>query len=343
MRLRPGALLVRLGLGLALVGCTAGPPAPPDGPTPDPPAVSAASTPPSSPAPRTPPAARPTADATPWAGQSPPTPPARFDAGRAFGDVERLAEDIGPREATSRGFARAADLVADRFTDLGYQVRRTSVRVPAGSSWGVPVRRGTSQNVIAEPPGFDVDEKHVVIGAHLDTVAVAPGAEDNASGVAVLLELARLLRRETPDLPVQLVAFGAEEPRGPGDALHHFGSQQLVADLSRAERRSIVAMVSLDRVGVRAAHVPVCRAGANGTGLRADLRRAGRRAEVPTRPCSNTSSDHWSYEKAGIPAVRIGSVPYAGYHSRGDVVAVIDRRQLDRVGRLMWSWLRSLE
>ena len=343
MRLRPGAtLLVRVGLGLALVGCTAGPPAPPVSPTSPPPTVSPAPSPPSSSAPPTP-TARPTPEATASAGRSPSAPPVRFDAGRAFRDIERLAEDIGPREATSRGFARAADLVADRFGDLGYQVRRTSVRVPAGSSWGVPVRRGTSQNVIAEPPGFDADKEHLVIGAHLDTVAVAPGAEDNASGVAVLLELARLLRRETPDLPVQLVAFGAEEPRGPGDALHHFGSQQLVADLSRAERRSIVAMVSLDRVGVRAAYVPVCRAGANGTGLRADLRRAGRRADIPTRACSNTASDHWSYEKVGIPAVRIGSVPYAGYHSRGDVVAVIDRRQLDRVGRLMWSWLRSLE
>ena len=43
-----------------------------------------------------------------------------------------------------------------------------------------------------------------------------------------------------------------------------------------------------------------------------------------------------------MPAVRLGSVPYAGYHSRGDVPSVVSRRQLDRVGRLMWAWLGSL-
>ena len=346
MRLRRGATLL-VSAGLVLAGCTTGPVAPPDNPSSAvPPTVRTAPSSNASPASSAPPASPSssrTPDPTPSARRTPSAEPARFDARRAVRDIERVAEGIGPREATSRDFARAADLVAERFDDLGYQVRRTSVRVPAGSSWGVPVRRGTSQNILAEPPDFDAAEDHVVIGAHLDTVAVSPGAEDNASGVAVLLELARLLRRTAPELPVQLIAFGAEEPRGRGDAWHHFGSQQLVADLSRAERRGIVAMVSLDRVGVRAGYVPVCRAGAEGMGLRADLRRAGRRAGVPTRPCQNTSSDHWSYQKAGIPAVRIGSVPYPGYHSPGDVVAGIDRRQVDRVGRLMWSWLSDLD
>jgi len=178
-----------------------------------------------------------------------------------------------------------------------------------------------------------------VIGAHLDTIPVAPGAEDNASGVSVMLELARLAAAEPPDRPVQFIAFGAEEPRGTGDALHHFGSQQLVADLSRAERRAVSAMVALDRVGVRAGYVPVCRGGPDGTELRAALRRVGRREDITTRACDNQTSDHWSYEKAGMPAARIGSVPYAGYHSRGDVPSVVSRGQLDRVGRLLWAWL----
>jgi Zn-dependent M28 family amino/carboxypeptidase len=338
--MRPGrgaALLVCTSLGLTLGGCTRelvdrpSTPAAAEG--------SATSAGPSSvsatPVPTPPSRPR----STPQPNASASARRAGFDAGRAYGDIRRLAGDIGPREAASRSFAEAADLVAERFTDLGYDVRRTQVRVPAGSSWGTPVRRGRSQNVIAEPPGFDPTEEHVVVGAHLDTVPVAPGAEDNASGVAVLLELARLASLQPPQVPVQLIAFGAEEPRGPGDANHHFGSQQLVGRLSPAERRSIVGMVALDRVGVRAGYVPVCRGGADGTSLRTALREAGRRAEVTTRPCQNTTSDHWSYEKAGVPAARIGSVPYAGYHSRRDVVSVIDRRQLDRVGRLMWTWL----
>ena len=317
---------------LLLGGCSTGPPSPSNPPT-----ATAAPT-PTAPAPRSP---------TPSATASPsPTPtrtatprPARVDANRVLRDIETLAIDIGPREATSRRYARAADWVERRLTSLGYRVRRETVRVPAGNSWGVPVRAGTSANLIAERPGLGRSTKHVVVGAHLDTVPQAPGAEDNASGVAVLLELARLAAVAPPEVPVRFIAFGAEEPRGSGDALHHFGSQQHVDKLSRAERDAIAGMMSLDRVGVRADFVPVCQGGPDGTRLRTAVRRAGNRAGIPTQACENRTSDHWSYEKVGVPAVRLGSIPYAGYHSRRDLPDVVSRNQLDRVGRLAWSWL----
>ena len=258
-------------------------------------------------------------------------------------DIETLAGEIGPREATSKSFDKAADLVERRFEKLGYEVSTEKVSVPAGNSWGTPVRKGTSRNVIADPPGFDDRKPHVVVVAHLDTVPVAPGAEDNASGISVMLELARMTAAVPPQTPVRFIAFGAEEPRGSGDALHHFGSQQHVADLSRAQRRAIKAAVALDRVGVRASYVPVCSARSSGNSLRADVRDAADEIDVTTRGCSgNTTSDHWSYAKAGIPAIRLGSIPYAGYHSPGDTPDVVDRRQLDRVGNVMWAWLQSL-
>ena len=286
-----------------------------------------------------------TASPKPTAVNSPapsPTPRPTMDARAALRDIGHLASDIGPREATSRNFAEAAAFVERRFERLGYDVRRTKVRVPAGNSWGTPVRRGTSVNVIAEPKDFDANKPHVVIAAHLDTVPVAPGAEDNASGIAVLLQLAAMVSRQPAGLPVQFIAFGAEEPRGRGDALHHFGSRQHVATLSRSQRRAIQAMVALDRVGVRASYVPVCTANSEGDRVRNALRAAARRADIPTRTCTNYTSDHWSYAKAGVPAIRLGSIPYAGYHSRGDVPSVVDRRQLDRVGRSVWVWLQTL-
>jgi hypothetical protein len=281
----------------------------------------------------------PTAAATPTPRA---TPRPTMNAQAALRDIVHLASDIGPREATSGNYAEAAEFVQARFERLGYDVRQTKVPVPSGVSWGTPVRRGTSLNVIAEPKGFDPKQPHVVIGAHLDTVPVAPGAEDNASGVAVMLQLAAMVSQQPGALPVQFIAFGAEEPRGSGDALHHFGSRQHVANLSRSERRAIQAMMSLDRVGVRASHVPICTATDRGTRLRSAIRAAARRAEITTRACTNYTSDHWSYAKAGVPAVRLGSVPYAGYHSRGDVPRVVDRRQLDRVGRTVWAWLQTL-
>jgi Zn-dependent M28 family amino/carboxypeptidase len=266
-----------------------------------------------------------------------------MNARAALRDVRHLALEIGPREATSDNFYEAADFVEARFEHLGYTVRRAKVRVPAGNSWGTPVRRGTSLNVIAEPKGFDSSEAHVVVGAHLDTVPGAPGAEDNASGIAVMLQLAAMLSQQPTAIPVQFVAFGAEEPRGSGDALHHFGSRQHVASLSRSERRATKAMVSLDRVGVRAGYVPVCTANSQGNKVRDALRVAARKADIPTRTCTNYTSDHWSYAKVGVPAVRLGSIPYAGYHSRGDVPSVVDKRQLDRVGRTVWAWLLTLD
>jgi len=326
-------------LGLALSACTAT--APTAGSTPD--AETSSATAPSPAVSTVPPTATPTPTATPSDADPTRTPEPKFDARDVLRDIDRLADDIGPREATSGNFDEAADLVQARFEKLGYEVDTDRVTVPAGNSWGTPVRAGTSRNVIADPPGFNAEERHVVVVAHLDTVPVAPGAEDNASGISVMLELARMAAAAPPDLPVRFIAFGAEEPRGSGDALHHFGSQQHVADLSDDERDAIRSVVALDRVGVRATHVPVCSARTSGNDLRAAVRDAAREVDVPTRGCGgNTTSDHWSYAKAGIPAIRLGSVPYAGYHSPDDTPDVIDRRQIDRVGNVMWAWLQSL-
>ena len=266
-----------------------------------------------------------------------------FDPAGAHATVEYLATRIGPREAASTAFDQAVNYVQSRFESLGYRVTTVPVPVPAGDSWGVPVGAGTSENVIADPPGFDPAKPHVVIGAHLDTVAVAPGAEDNASGVAVVLELARMAAEEPTPVPVRFVAFGAEEPRGRGDDLHHFGSQDYVAALSAGERRAVEAMVALDRVGVPANAVPVSTGGTGTAAVMEALLAAADRAGVPARrDDQNRASDHWSFEKADIPAARIGSVPYAAYHSADDLPSVVDSRQLDRVGTIMWTWLQTL-
>ena len=143
--------------------------------------------------------------------------------------VQHLAGAIGPRHATSPAYRRAARWVEGELSSRGYDVRRQTVEVPGGNSWGVAVTAGTSQNVIATPPGFDPRQPHLVVGAHLDTVPQAPGAEDNASGVGVVLAVAEALQERRTRLPVMLVAFGAEEPRGDTDADHHYGSRAYVA------------------------------------------------------------------------------------------------------------------
>ncbi|MDN5796895.1 MAG: M28 family peptidase [Intrasporangium sp.] len=267
---------------------------------------------------------------------------ASFDTKSAHQDVAALAR-IGPRDAVSRAYARAAAYVQRRFEDAGYTVQRQSVPMPAGVSWGVAVSSGTTTNVVADPPGFDPRAPHVVIGAHLDTVPQAPGAEDNASGVAVLIGLARMLAQEPAGLPVRLVAFGGEEARGGNGTLYAFGSRHYAAALSRSERRAIRGMVALDRVGVEASSVPVC-AGMRGTEALAEtMRSAARRAGIATHGCRDKASDHVSFEAVGIPVARLGKVPYAAYHSRADTLHVVDSAQLGRTAGVVWAWLRSLE
>ncbi|MEJ7707230.1 MAG: M28 family peptidase [Nocardioidaceae bacterium] len=207
----------------------------------------------------------------------------------------------------------------------------------------MPVDAGTSANVIATPPGFDTQRPWRLVGAHLDTVAVAPGAEDNGSGVAVLLEVARLAATGDTALPTMFVAFGAEEPVGDGEALHHFGSQLHVDTLPPLQLKALQAMVSLDRVGVSAGRVvPVCTGGVSPLGVRNDLVAIARELRVENTACAdNTASDHWSYEQRGVAVARIGATPYAGYHSASDVPDVVAPAQLGRVGRILWAWLRA--
>ena len=268
-------------------------------------------------------------------------PAPRFDPAAAVATVRHLAGTIGPREATTARFRAAADWLVLRLQAAGYQVRRQPLRVPAGVSWGVPVPAGQTWNVVATTPGLAPGAPYLLVGAHLDTVPQAPGAEDNASGIAVLLEVARAFAPTggaRPRLPVVLVAFGAEEPRGSGDARHHYGSRAYVASLPDRDRTALRGMASLDRVGVGPV-VPVCTARPADRRLQAELLAAASRAKVGVRRCVNRSSDHWSFARAGLSGVRLGSTPYAEYHSARDLPPVVSRAQLDRTGRLLLAWL----
>jgi hypothetical protein len=285
-----------------------------------------------SPAPRTP------ANPLPSATSGRPAPQT-FRSTQAQRTVHFLAGEIGPREATSAGYRRAAGWVGHQLSALGFDVERQQLRAPKGVSWGVPVNAGRTWNVVARPTTLREGEPFLLVGAHLDTVPQAPGAEDNASGVAVVLELARLAATAGTRLPVVFVAFAAEEPRGSGDGRHHFGSTALVARLSPAERGALRGMVSLDRVGVGRV-VPICTGGLGSRVVQRELVRAARRLDIASRSChDNRASDHWSFEKAGLPSARLGSTPYAEYHSAADRPDVVNPAQLRRVGQVLWQWL----
>ncbi|MDP3893149.1 M28 family metallopeptidase [Nocardioides sp.] len=319
-----GLLVTCLLTGIVAVGCTGAP-----GPGPD--ATSTTSAAPEQ-------ATSPAPEAPAITAEAAPADPADVRPAVAMHAVDALAGRIGPRMATGPDYRRAGRWVDRELTGLGYDVRRQPFDVPSGVSWGVPVDRGRSFNLVATPPGFDETAPHLLVGAHLDTVPRAPGAEDNASGIGALLSAATAMRGRATRLPVVLVAFGAEEPRGPGDDDHHYGSRHYVSGMSPAQRSALRGMVSLDRVGVGSV-LPVCSAGPPDR-LRAAVLRAARRAGVDAQPCAdNRSSDHWSFVRDGLPAVRLGSTPYPQYHSAEDRPAVVDPAQLRRAARTVVAWV----
>ena len=124
-----------------------------------------------------------------------------LDMDETMSHINALSGEIGIRVAGSENESRAADYIARELESYGYLA---SLPEP------IPLHNGlTTRNVWAEVPGQR--DEIMIIGAHYDTKNPSPGANDNASGVAVVLELARVLSKVTPPYTVRFVFFGAEE------------------------------------------------------------------------------------------------------------------------------------
>jgi Zn-dependent M28 family amino/carboxypeptidase len=150
-----------------------------------------------------------------------------------------ISEEIGPRPAGSEAETQTAQYLQSILEDLGYPVQLQPFTKVGWVGEDERETRIRSANVIATKAG--ASEQMIVIGAHYDSVSVGHGADDNASGVAVLLELAETLRDTPTPYTLRFVAFGAEEV-GP------LGSDAYVEQLSATERRNTIAMINLDSV-----------------------------------------------------------------------------------------------
>jgi len=236
------------------------------------------------------------------------------------------------REATSPAYRRAARAVRDRFRSLGYRTAVQPVPIVAGANDDIPVEAGVTLNVIATPPGYRPWKAHTVVGAHLDTAPDAPGANDNASGVAAVLELARLAAGHEMRLPSVFVVFGAEERRllPSGERLRYQGSAAYVESLSRRERRAIRGMLNLDMIGNGDA-VHVLGAGSFSRYVLARAERAG----IPARAdASFFYSDHLAFAERGVPVAWLWAGEHATLHTPSDVPRVVERGMLKRAGTL---------
>jgi len=149
--------------------------------------------------------------------------------------VEYLSVKIGERHLwKENSISKAADYIVSEFQNSGYSVQRQTY-----SCYGKRV-----SNLIVEKLGFE--DRVAVIGAHYDTVPGTPGADDNASAVAGLLELARLHRGSSNKKRLIFVAFVNEEP--PFFGSHNMGSM-VYAKHMKDQGLAVDVMISLEMIG----------------------------------------------------------------------------------------------
>ena len=268
---------------------------------------------------------------------------------RLRGHVWTLAGQIGERNLWRREALEAsADYIEKRFRESGYDV----------ASQDFVVAGATVRNLEVELPGTVLPDEIVLLGAHYDSILGSPGADDNATGTATVLELARLLAGKRLARSIRFVAFVNEEP--PFFQTNDMGSR-VYARRSRKRGEKIAAMLSLESVGYFrdakgsqaypflfrlfypsignflgfVGNVPARKL------VRQSIRSFRQHATLPSEGVAAPGwimgigwSDHWSFWKEGYPAIMVTDTAlfrYEHYHSATDTPDKIDYTRLARV------------
>jgi aminopeptidase YwaD len=254
-----------------------------------------------------------------------------LDVDLAMRTVQTLSVDIGVRRPNTEGDEQTREMLTEAFEAAGWTVQFDWFDLPQG---------GQSANVVATWPGRGPwVEPHVLVGAHIDTVPGSPGANDNASGVGVLVAMAHQLADEMPTFPfgVVLVGFGAEEVQM-GRGTNHVGSRHWVATWPLP-----VAMLSIDMVGNGPSTRVVSVRDTDRT-TRDRIMRAAEEAGIDRIVADERGaiSDHAAFARAGVPAAFLWTGDDPRWHSPADAFEHVDPDDLQRTGDLALAWLRSL-
>ena len=294
-----------------------------------------------------------------------PTPP----VSRAEEDLaERLRRHVTAIASKPHNVAHPAALeqsaryIEGELASLGYEPQAQTFQAD-----GQAVR---NIEVVLSPPGAGPETPSLVIGAHYNSAGVAPGANDNGTGVAAVIELARLLKGlNLKDKRLRLVLFVNEEP--PYDRTPNMGSWRYALALKeRAERVS--GMISLETLGCfsdqpgtqkypepfglifpsRANFVAFVAMPGSRSFLHEVLGSFRNHAQFPTIGGTGPDeidglgwSDHWSFWKQGYPAVMVTDTAlfrYPHYHKATDTPEKVDYEKLARITLGLEQTIRDL-
>lgn len=274
--------------------------------------------------------------------------------------VRTLAGEIGERNVLHpRALRAAADYLRRQWEAQGYPVVAHEYML-GGERWA---------NLEVSRPGRQAPGEVVIVGAHYDSVSGSPGANDNGSGVAALLELSRAFTARQTDRTVRFVAFVNEEP--PFFRTGDMGSRHY-ARTARAKGEDIRAMLALETIGYYddapgSQHYPPLFSlffpdRGNFLGLVSNFgsRLLLRRAVAAFRSASDFPleyvstfgwvpgvdwSDHGSFWNEGYPAIMITDTAlyrYPYYHSARDTPDKLDYARLARVTAALVAVVEAL-
>ncbi len=256
--------------------------------------------------------------------------------------AEHVNELVSPsmqgRAIGSQGIELAAEYIADQFAEIGLRALADDYR----QTWQAEIngRSVPLSNIVGEIPGTDpaLANAPVIIGAHYDHLGmladasgelqVHPGADDNASGVAILLELASKLSQSfSPLRPIVFVAFTAEESG-------LLGSRYFVSNaLAPYKTEDFFAMLNLDSVGRLEGRTLQVFGSDSAYEWPFMAQGIGFTIGVPSQfPAQSVAgSDHVSFLDAGVPALHLFSGLHADYHRPSDTVEKLDLEGLSSI------------
>ena len=272
-----------------------------------------------------------------WLGLSLSSAPEGFDAERAFQDLEYQLS-LGPRIPGTDAHAAQLEWMGQALVSAGWSVEIHKSAPLGNDIFNLLAKKGNSDSLI-------------IIGAHYDTRPIADsdpnpenhnmpilGANDGASGVAVLLELARVIP-DNLDSEIWLVFFDAEDGFGiPGWELS-LGSNSFVAQLDRQPQ----AVVIVDMVGDADLGLPID--GSSNPELVEEIWAVA--ADLGYEDIFRNEigyyilDDHTPFNDAGIPAIDIIDFDYPYWHTLQDTLDKVSAQSLQVVGDTLLAWLQT--
>lgn len=272
-----------------------------------------------------------------WLLTRPSPAPRRFDGEKAYQDVLTQME-MGPRTPGSPAHAQSVSWIKKQLEQAGWRVEvRTSVRM------GHELLNIFATRSTATP--------QVLLGAHYDCRMSAdqdpnpaaraqpvPGANDGASGVAVLLELARTLPKDTPRSVGLLFIDGEDQGDLPGwDWI--LGSSAFAEELTYLPQ----AVVIIDMIGD--ANLNIYQEQTSNPEITRQIwaaaQNAGYSSQFIPQIKYSMLDDHTPFLKKNIPAVDLIDFDYPAWHTRSDTADKLAPQSLKAVGETLWQWLSA--